>query len=232
MMKTGVLILLILSVAAGQVMVFLEQRQKKETAFFVKTAASLFFVCAGLAALCGAAFSAQKALIMLGLILGMLGDIFLSGPSISRGECANSVFMAGGTFFGLGHLAYLGSLLMQSRSFHPLVLFIAAALIALTWLPMKSGFWKVEASQQLSFGAYGGVSGLLLAGAVNLVLGGAGPAGWIFFAASWLFVLSDYILATSNFSRFRSAVVLKYLCIFLYYLAQAGFVWGLGIGAL
>lgn len=227
-MKTGVLILLILSAAAGQAMVWLELRQKEEQAYFVKTAASLLFVSAGVLTVCGTGVSAGKALILFGLVLGMLGDIFLSGPSISREECAKALFLTGGIFFGLGHLAYFAALMIQAPSFHAISVIAALLAAALTWLSIKSGFWKVTASDKLSYTLYGAVSGILLMGAVNLTLAGNGPAVWIFLAAAGLFVLSDWLLATANFSRFRSVNGLRYLCIFLYYLAQAAFVWGLG----
>ena len=227
-MKTGVLILLILSVAAGQGMVWLELRQKKERAYFVKTAASILFVCAGVLTICSAVVSAGEALILLGLVLGKLGDIFLSGPSISREECAKPLFFAGGIFFGLGHLAYFAALMIQAPSFCAVSVIAALLAAGLTLLSMRSGFWKVTASDKISYMIYGAVSGILLMGAVNWTLAGGSRTAWILLAAAGLFVLSDWLLATANFSRFRSVSGLRYLCIFLYYLAQAAFVWGLG----
>lgn len=75
-MKTGVLILLILSVAAGQGMVWLELRQKKERAYFVKTAASILFVCAGVLTICSAVVSAGEAPDFAGPCAGHAGRHF------------------------------------------------------------------------------------------------------------------------------------------------------------
>jgi len=114
-------------------LVFAERHENAALRQVFKPIASLAFVAAAITA--GAGESAMGQIILAGLVLSALGDIFL----IARSE---RLFLMGMAAFGLGHLAYSSAFLIGSIQFG----YAAASAAGLTLAaglyflrPMRSG---------------------------------------------------------------------------------------------
>ena len=79
-----------------------------------KTIASLFFVALGIVAFClTPGYFYFKLFTLLGLIFGMLGDVFLGFKYITTGKIQKIWILAGMFAFAFGHICYATGLLTQ-----------------------------------------------------------------------------------------------------------------------
>lgn len=87
-----------------------EYAKKMREATVLKGLASLMFVLLGIYLYCIAP-STVALLILLGLIFGMLGDIFLNLRNLYEGAVSNRIFAVGILLFLIGHFLYIAALL-------------------------------------------------------------------------------------------------------------------------
>lgn len=202
-------------------MVFLENSGRTELKYVLKTAASFCFVLAGI--MCAAEaedFAPWKSVVLTGLVLGMLGDIFLSsGSVVSEKKTADLLSLVGGAFFLLGHVAYAVWLLTFADGFNLWLLFLVFGLPALLLVLGLTGVFRAG-KMLLPAAVYATLLGLMTAAAVNVYVRMPGETISRYVAAAGpLFAFSDLLLAWYNFGHTDKNLV-KYVYMPAYYAAQ------------
>lgn len=206
--------------ALSVLIVYLELKGADAVKYILKTVASLCFVIIGVLALTYAQFESWKALVLAALILGMLGDIFLSsGSVVEKGKNLDLLNLSGLIFFLLGHVVYIIWLIGFVESFNYLLLLIPFALpmivIVLNALKvLELGKTAIPAV------AYSAVIGLMLAAAINAYGGlSSYEISKNILAGGILFCISDSFLAYYNFGKNPKSWI-KYVYMPAYYAAQ------------
>jgi len=192
-----------------------EWRGSSALRWVAKPLASLSFVLAGLEA--GALETPYGRVILLGLVLGALGDVLLIPK-------ANAAFLAGLVSFLLGHLAY--ALAFTTGGVSPVAAFVAAMAVALPaalawrWLAPH-----LPAKMRLPVLAYVGVISFMV-----ITAGAAfGQPRWpAMFAGALLFYVSDLAVARQQFVT--PTVTNKLWGLPLYYGAQLVLAWTASAG--
>ncbi|MDR3215799.1 MAG: lysoplasmalogenase [Clostridiaceae bacterium] len=234
---TAVYVLAGFSVLLGGVAAYFGKNESHLPKLLVKTAASLLFCIAALAAFLRSSTDSPvyAASIALALILGLTGDIFLAAEALCSDKKTSSVFLIfGGACFLTGHLFYIVIFFILAPII-PLVFLLAlvvpAMFLALALVPVI----KTEDGKRvpilgagkllIPFLIYALILGLLLSSALNAYLHLNSVAGSVVLAASVLFILSDTSLAINGFSsvNFKLKPYLNYPVFILYYIAQALF---------
>ncbi len=150
-----------------------------------KASCTTAIVLAALAGLVGTQVPPWEALLVCGLVFGLVGDIII---------CRSDGFTAGMALFALGHLCYItGFLLLGTSPLRALpvfaVVYAVAIIFALKLRPRLGGlFFPV-----LAYGAV--ITAMLsLAAATAFSFG----RGWVLLLAAVLFVVSDLLLITGK----------------------------------
>ncbi len=203
------------------IIVYLENKGFLAQKYVLKTVASLCFVFVAILSLIyGEGFYNWKALVLCALVLGMLGDIFLSSENVvPEGKPLNVLNIAGGGFFAVGHIVYVVWLLRFTEGFNYWLLFILAAFPILLLLLSKL---KVMKPGKILIPAmlYSAFLGLMLVAAINAYLElSAYAIGKYILAGGILFCVSDFILAYYNFGN-KEKTYVKYIYMPAYYAAQ------------
>lgn len=191
----------------------------------LKALASLGFVAMGVIGLAVSELENKipLGLIVLGLVLGMIGDILLDLKVIYDND---KIYLnAGMLSFGLGHLAYFSALTLlayetEKTLWLPVLVSIGVAL-AVTAVILIGG----KKLMKLDFGAYLTQTityTILLSFMVeySLILAILEACPWIVFIAMALFFLSDVVLSTQYFGgklHDKLYIVINHV---LYYSAQ------------
>lgn len=199
------------------------------TAVFLKTVVSVFFIAvalctAGMTKPVGAALT-TGGLVTMGLVFGMLGDIWLDLKYVFR-EREDAFTYAGFTAFAVGHVLYMSGMLIsyfpKGKPLHLLLPFVLAILMsvanALLEKPMKLCYGKMK---PIAF-AYG----ILLFSTLFLSLSLCIYWGWqkqmliFMFIGAVLFTASDLVLSGTYFGVGHDKPVDIILNYITYYPAQ------------
>ncbi|MDD3339596.1 MAG: lysoplasmalogenase [Lachnospiraceae bacterium] len=215
------------SLLLAWVMVYSEAKEYHIVTYLSKTVASICFVSAGFIGVAVSNVEKPFALLVLGgLVFGMLGDIFLCRVQIAREEYWDILLNAGGAFFLAGHLCYFVLFITMGGTLHLWEYILVPLLMMLVFVLMKTQRWKIPRKNWLSYMGYALVSGLMLSGAMEVMIEDPLPVEITLASAAFIFILSDIALATWNYGRFHT-VWMRYICISLYYIAQILFVFGI-----
>jgi uncharacterized membrane protein YhhN len=193
--------LLAIAVAA---LLWAELKSSRRGIWLTKPIASTLFVVTALIA--GALDSSFGQLILLGLLLSWLGDVFL----IPKGRL---FFIAGLVSFLFAHLAFSGAFLLQPLERVPLMLAAAVmvvfAIVVLRWLwpHLPSGMRPAVACYLAAIS----VMVVLAVGAINSV-------GTLLAFGAVIFAISDIFVARNQFVT--SSVANRLWGLPLYYAAQ------------
>jgi uncharacterized membrane protein YhhN len=182
-----------------------EWAQRRSLLFVAKPAASLGFLVVAVGS--GAWDSSYGRWILVGLVLSLLGDVFL----ISRGPVQ---FQAGLVSFLLAHVAYAGSFLIAGVS-ASWALVAGGVALAAAWVVVRWLLPHVEKDMRGPVLAYIGVISVMLSLAIGTL--GADRTALIAAGAA-LFYISDLFVARDRFvtpSFLNTLIGLP-----LYYLAQ------------
>ena len=109
-----ILALIIIGIGLDIYFIRTEYAKKMLKATVLKGMASLFFVLLG-GYLYSNHVSTMTRLIFIGLIFGMLGDIFLNMRNLYKGKTSNKVFAIGILFFLTGHFLYIAALMCAGK---------------------------------------------------------------------------------------------------------------------
>ena len=209
----------------GMVMLvlFLIARDKKSSmlAIILKTVTSLFFIATGLASMVenGVANDLGKvalpcALVLMGLVLGMVGDITLDfkiyfkgleGEYANAGKDKDSMMYFGMLAFGIGHVLYITSMAIRFPGEGMNVLWsalvsigVVAVMFVLCIFALKMQFGKFLVPSI--------VYALLLCwfvvmSAMYVKPAGASTSSIVLLVGAILFVVSDMVLSMTYFSK-------------------------------
>lgn len=106
MMNVLILLLIIFGVASQAAFITVEHKKQWTAAVLLKGLASLFFVALGIVCSLKTGFNDYDKLIIAGLILGLLGDVFLNLRHVFK-SLGDKIFLIGVAAFLFGHIVYL-----------------------------------------------------------------------------------------------------------------------------
>lgn len=185
-----------------------------------KTLGSALFIATALMAYASRGFFAGYfMLVLVALIGGMLGDIFLSVDKLVI-EKYRPYFMAiGASCFAVGHIMFAVIFLTVAGAFNYWLLFL------LIGFPLL--FIVVSTLSKFKFGklrigmyAYSFFLALMLVSGVNMYITARSSASILVLVASILFVLSDSIMAFKKFTDNEQNPIHIYSILITYYVAQ------------
>lgn len=213
----------LLAVGIVMLVLFLIARDKKSSALAIvlKTVTSLFFIATGFAAMVenGVANSLDKialpcCLVMMGLVLGMVGDITLDfkvyfkgleGEYKNAGKDRDSMMYFGMLAFGIGHILYITSMAIRFPGYEMNMLWsalISIAIVAVMFvvcifaLKMQFGKFLVPSIIYAFLLCWFVVMSIMYVKPAN-----ASTSSIILLVGSILFVVSDMVLSMTYFSK-------------------------------
>ena len=193
---------------------------------FLKTGVSVLFVVLALVAtLNSGKFNLFNLLIISGLLLGLLGDIFLDLKYIDQERTAGYTY-AGFTVFGLGHVLFMSGLIMNYYQKGGILILILAILLDIVCAfatilmekPLKLNYGKMKPIcfayalclfGTLSFSLFLAIQNHFQITSLNMFLVGAA-----------LFAISDLVLSGSYFGEGKNRPIDYILNYATYYGAQ------------
>ncbi len=186
-------------------------------AVVLKSIVSVLFIATALSA--GSA-ARLAPFVIIGLVLGLCGDIWLDLKYVFPEKDAAFTY-AGFAVFAVGHVAYITGLLIQyGAGLFLIASFVLAALAAAAVRIMEKPMKLTYGSMKTIVTIYGFLlfSTVFVSGGCLLTYGGTHL--WVFFIGSVLFALSDLVLSGTYFGTGKDRpvdIILNYL---LYYGGQ------------
>ena len=210
--------LLLFGCATEATFIVLEQKKRMLAALLLKAAASLSFVFAGFVAFALTSIPAFGRLIVVGLMLGAIGDVCLNLRFLLTGR-AKVIFLLGIGTFLLGHIAYLIALI----GLNPKALLFALPLAAIVSYSMiRFVLARVEVSGAIKTFGIVYLCVVFLMACVSLALfalDAQSPGRAVFATGALLFAASDVLLVLNQFGK-KTYRALRPLNLSLYYLGQ------------
>lgn len=164
-----------------------------------KSLASITFVIVGIVST--KIMSTYSELIILGLIFGAAGDVFLGIRYLLDGEAKKLIFVIGTSSFIIGHLCYLAAIIpyCTSRILYAIIIGAFVATVTLLWL---YSVLDMDFKTKVFGGVYIG-SILLMASfaATILIINPDLRTCQLFALGAFVFVISDIVWAFNNFSK-------------------------------
>jgi uncharacterized membrane protein YhhN len=210
--------LLLLGCAAEAIFIVLERRKRMLSALLLKGCASLLFVLAGVVAYSLSPDRMFARLIVLGLMLGAVGDVCLNLRFLLTGR-ARAVFLLGIGSFLLGHAAYLIALIAKQPGALLYALPVAAII---SFFLIRFVLSRVEVGGVIKTFGIVYLSVVFLMAAVALTLFAFEPQSTgkaLFAVGGLLFAASDVLLVLNQFGK-RAYPAFRALNLVLYYLGQ------------
>ncbi len=189
----------------------------------LKSLASICFLLSGFCAIYTVGLSNVSALILVGLIFGLLGDILLD-LKVMYPEQNNQYFIYGTTAFAIGHAFYFVACTLYANANTPnIILWSVLVSVAVSAL-LTTVILLVSKKMNMNFGkmiyvvcAYSAVLTFMLSYTIAIAI--FNPIFWIFAVGIGLFFFSDLVLSMQYFGG-KTQKVLIYVNHILYYLAQ------------
>lgn len=198
-------------------------RGQRTASVIVKGIASLGFVLAGIISFkCQSVINGHGKrnnriyayMIISGLILGMIGDIFLGLPG-------DMYFLMGVGAFGMGHIFYAAAFLYAAR-IHPVHIVVTLLVMAFTGIYMNFMPYIDTGSMLIPCNIYIVVIALMVGGAVSMKIHNANNAfsGWMCLTGSVFFYISDFILLHMLFGPAHGSDFANFANMITYYISQ------------
>lgn len=238
-----VIVLASLTVCCALVCAVAQVLGKYPVKFAFKTAASVMFVLTALVALRVSGNIEYGVLILVALVFGLLGDVFLSmDPFVKDKKSQGYFYIIGGASFAIGHIFYI-VVFFTLAPLNPWTLFMLVALPALTLFLTTAKVRKTHVVGEdgvtvtvrkpimavgklaIAFTAYSCVLGLMLTSTLNVYLASPGTHGLLLLLAAVFFSISDTALALNDFAKLDipGKKYFPFVVMLFYYAAQAMF---------
>lgn len=199
--------------------------KRSVTGVFTKNVTSIFFIFTAAASMLKTDLTVGNRgyglFVLLGLVLGMLGDIYLDQKWVYP-EDMEHYLNAGFIFFGIGHVFYICAIAKAAElsAKHLLIAAAVGALVAVGNLilekPMKQNFGKFKAIVTAYSFILSAMAGCAVIAAIKTHY-----TGFIIYAVgAVLFVLSDLILSPMYFAEGKNTPVNFILNHITYYVGQ------------
>ena len=217
-MTTTIILLLLFGCAAEIAFIVFEHRKKMLSALLLKALASLLFVLGGLFAFSLAVRPHFARLVLIGLMLGAIGDVCLNLRFLLT-DGARRAFLLGIASFLLGHVAYVLALISCAPA---ALLYALPAAAVVSFFLIRFVLSRIEVDGAIkTFGiVYLCVVFLMACVALTLFLLEPQSVGRAIFAAGGvLFAASDVLLILGQFGR-RTYRGFRALNLSLYYVGQ------------
>lgn len=161
--------------------------------------------------------------ILLALVFGLVGDVFLLSQKRKR------YFIAGLTAFLAGHIFYVIHFISFCpwESVHWPLMVVLGLILIVIGIIIQRQLKSISKVIRIPVIFYTIVIGTMALGSFTRVGGFSGLSLWMPIAGAFLFMLSDSLIAFRNFKR--KSAILSYLVSITYYLAQFLLVAGLSI---
>ena len=210
--------LCIIGLAIQVCFIITENRKKYTPAVVLKGCASLVFVALGLITMAAAQDQRFARLVVIGLILGAVGDVLLNLRFVFE-KAGQKIFLVGIAAFLSGHILYLAALIPGSRNLPVcLVCGVAAAALLLWWIFSRVG--KVKKAFKIVGIVYIGAIVLLTAVAIGRLVSSPDSTGALLYVCgALLFTASDVIMILNTFGDTPRASM-RAANLTLYYLGQ------------
>lgn len=195
-----------------------EYAGKMAKATLLKGIASLFFVLLGAFCYLNQPSSFGK-LILIGLILGMVGDIFLNLRNQFTGGASMKVFAVGILAFLSGHFLYIAALIQRSAAIVPLALILTVVIAVLSIPQLMKRVTAPNMGLKIFGYVYLVIVIAMFSSATALWVKTATEALTVVFSiGALLFMVSDFIMIYYTFGRkIKPLRAINLLC---YYVGQ------------
>ena len=196
----------------------MEYKGKMLVATILKGLASLVFVIMGIY-LYSLSPSKIGGMIVAGLVLGMVGDIFLNMRNLFEGATSNKVFAVGILAFLLGHFMYIAALYMTDSN-SILIALIMTIIIAVAAIPP---LMKVITAPSKGLKIFGYVYltiviAMFSSATALLIKSGVKSFSLVFTIGALLFMVSDFIMIYYSFGK--KIKPLRAINLITYYIGQ------------
>lgn len=195
-----------------------EYAGEMKKATLLKGIASFFFVLLGVICYVDHPTNAGI-LIVIGLVLGMLGDIFLNMRNLYEGAKSNRIFAVGILAFLAGHFLYIAFLLggAESKLYITLLLTLVLSVVAIP--PLMKKITAPSKGLKIFGYVYLIIVIAMFSSSVNLVCSkGLSNLSLVFLLGAFLFVVSDFIMIYYSFGR--KIKPLRAINLLAYYVGQ------------
>ena len=217
-MTATILIMLLFGCAAETAFIIFEHRKKMLSALLLKALASLLFVLGGMLAFSLATRPHFARLVIVGLMLGAIGDVCLNLRFLLT-DGAKRAFLFGIASFLLGHIAYVLALITCAPA---ALIYALPATAVVSFFLIRFVLARIEVDGAIkTFGiVYLCVVFLMACVALTLFLSEPRNTGRALFAIGGvLFAASDVLLVLGQFGK-RTYRGFRALNLSLYYIGQ------------
>ena len=178
-----------------------EYQGKMKKAVVLKGAASLFFVLLG-----GVSWLEVQSnfgtMVLIGLVLGMMGDIFLNLRNLYEGSKSMKVFALGILFFLSGHFLYIAALVRKSPRIIYSAMLTTAVLSLLAIPPLMRRVTAPNRGLRIFGWVYLAVVIAMFSSSLMLLVEKGVETGALLFSlGALLFVVSDFIMIYYSFGE-------------------------------
>lgn len=178
-----------------------EYAENMKRAVWLKGTASLFFVVLGVVCfIMGGTEGAM--LILIGLALGMIGDILLNVRYLVPAGTSNKVFAVGILAFLSGHFLYIAYLWKLTGEKIYITLIITAVLAIISIPPLMKRITAPSAGLKIFGYVYLVIVIMMFSSSVNmLIVKGVSARNIVFLIGALFFVVSDFIMIYYSFGK-------------------------------
>ena len=212
------LLLCVIGFAIQIAFILVENKKKYVPAVILKGSAALVFIIIGVLSAQLASNPSFAKLVVIGLILGGIGDVLLNLRFVFE-KNGQKIFLLGIAAFLSGHIMYLAALFLLSNNLLvSLICGAVAAVLLLRWIFSKIG--EVQKAFKIFGCVYIGAIVLMTAAAIGNLVSNPGSTGALLYViGAVLFTASDVIMIFNTFGSTQK-FSMRAANLSLYYLGQ------------
>jgi len=198
--------------------ILVENKKKYIPAVILKGSAALVFIIIGVLSMQLASNQSFARLVVIGLLLGGVGDVLLNLRFVFE-KSGQKIFLMGIAAFLSGHIMYLAALILLSNNLLvSLICGVVAAALLLRWIFGKIG--EVQKAFKIFGYVYIGAIVLMTAVAIgNLISNPGSTSAQLYVIGAMFFTASDVIMIFNTFGGTQK-FSMRAANLSLYYLGQ------------